>query len=347
MKKIVTVVGARPQFIKAAPVSQKLKGKCKEILIHTGQHFDKDMSDIFFEELNMSKPDYNLGISSSNHGEMTARMLEKLEEIFLSIIPDLVLLYGDTNSTLAAALAASKLHFPIAHIEAGPRTYDRHQPEEVNRVFTDYVSTIKFCPTFQSVENLKLENISEGSYYVGDVMYDSSLYAKNKSSQCSKILEDLNILPKAYSVATIHRAEHTKDPLVLQEIITYLHHQDSLVIFPIHPRTRQAIKSFGINTHDLKIIPPLGYLDMTQLVSNAKQVITDSGGLPKEAYFYKVPCITVGNHTPWPETITSGWNRLWTNPFYNSPRLEIADYGDGNASKKIVEAIEDFFNHNS
>lgn len=343
-KTIITVVGARPQFIKVAPVSHQLKEKCKEILIHTGQHFDKSMSDVFFEELNISKPTYNLGISGRNHGEMTARMLEKLEEIFLEIKPDLVLLYGDTNSTLAGALAASKLHLPIAHVEAGPRTYDRRQPEEVNRVMTDYVSTLRFCPTFQSVENLKLENMREGTYHVGDVMYDSALYAREKATQWSKILENLDLLPGTYSVATIHRAEHTDNPDILQKIMNYLHQQAPSVIFPMHPRTRQAIQSYQIYTHDLKIISPLGYLDMTSLVSNAKQVITDSGGLPKEAYFHKVPCITIGDYTPWPETITAGWNRLWTEQNYKAPRSEIADYGDGNAARKIAEIIEKFLN---
>jgi UDP-GlcNAc3NAcA epimerase len=343
-KKVVTVVGARPQFIKVAPVSQELRKHHTEILIHTGQHFDAQMSDVFFDELNIPEPDYHLGVSGGSHGAMTAKMLEKLEELFLKISPELVLLYGDTNSTLAAALAASKLHIPIAHVESGPRTYDRCQPEEINRSFTDYVSSIRFCPTFQSVENLKLENMSHGTYHVGDVMYDSALFAREKASKQSKILEKLKLKNNDYIVATIHRAEHTTDRIILEKIIAYLKKQPFPVIFPIHPRTSHAINTFGINTAGLNIISPLGYLDMTWLVSNARQVITDSGGLPKEAYFHKVPCITIGEYTPWPETVSAGWNRLWTQTDYQHPRSDISDYGDGNASKKIVSILNNFLN---
>lgn len=343
VKTIVTVVGARPQFIKLAPVSHELRKHFNEILIHTGQHFDPTMSDVFFQELNIPNPDYSLGISGGNHGAMTAKMLEKLEEKFILLKPDLVLLYGDTNSTFAGAIAASKLHIPIAHIEAGPRTYDRRQPEEVNRVFTDYVSTLRFCPTFKSIDNLKLENLTQGVFHVGDVMYDCALYAKNKASQESKILEELHLRSKDYIVSTIHRAEHTSSPDILRKVISYLQMQKEPVVFPIHPRTAQVIKSFGLNIEGLKVIPPLGYIDMTWLVSNAKQVITDSGGLPKEAYFHKVPCITVGEYSPWPETIAAGWNRLWTEEAYMPPRKDIADYGDGTASRKIVEVLKGFF----
>ena len=341
-KKIVTIVGARPQFIKVAPVSKELRKYHQEILVHTGQHFDAGMSDVFFEELNIPTPDYHLGISGGNHGQMTARMLEKIEELFIQEKPDLVLLYGDTNSTLAAALAASKLHLPIAHIESGPRTYDRRQPEEVNRVFTDYVSAIRFCPTFQSLENLKMENMEKNSFHVGDVMYDSALYAREQALKGSTILEQHNLVPGNYSVATIHRAEHTSDRQTIEKIINYLKNQNTLVIFPIHPRTRQIVQSYELNLDPLKVIEPLGYLDMTWLVANAAQVITDSGGLPKEAYFHSVPCITIGNYTPWPETIAAGWNRLWTDEQYHSPQVPIVDYGKGDASKKIVEILNDF-----
>lgn len=341
-KKIITIVGARPQFIKVAPVSKELRKYHNEILVHTGQHFDAGMSDIFFEELSIPKPDYHLGISGGTHGSMTAKMLEKIEEIFLQESPDLVLLYGDTNSTLAAALAASKLHLPIAHIESGPRTYDRRQPEEVNRVFTDYVSALRFCPTFQSLENLKLENMEDSSFHVGDVMYDSALYARSKASKSSKVLEKYNLTPGAYTIATIHRAEHTNDGQTLDRILKFLKNQDTPVIFPMHPRTRQAIQSYDLNLDNLVVIDPLGYLDMTWLTANAAQVITDSGGLPKEAYFHQVPCITIGDYTPWPETIAAGWNRLWSEDTYVTPRSPIEDYGDGNAAQKIVGILNDF-----
>lgn len=343
MKTILTVVGARPQFIKIAPVSRELRKSFREILIHTGQHFDQGMSDIFFQELEIPTPDYSLGISGGNHGEMTARMLEKIEAKILEIKPDLMLLYGDTNSTFAAAIAAAKLHIPIAHIESGPRTYDRLQPEEVNRVFTDYVSEIRFCPTYKSVENLKLENICDGVFHVGDVMYDCALYAREKAAKNSKILDDLQLTPKSYSVATVHRAEHTSNPETLKKVIDFLKAQDGLVVFPMHPRTSKAVEAYGISTDGLKVIPPLGYIDITWLVANSKQVITDSGGLPKEAYFHQVPCITIGEYSPWPETIEAGWNRLWTESEYSSPRKDVTDYGDGKAAQKIVEILKKYF----
>lgn len=340
MKTILTVVGARPQFIKIAPVSRELRKHFKEVLVHTGQHFDHEMSDVFFEELEIPTPDYSLGISGGKHGEMTARMLEKIEEKIFEVKPDMLLLYGDTNSTFAAAIAASKLHIPIAHIESGPRTYDRKQPEEVNRVFTDYVSQIRFCPTYQSVENLKIENIDQDVFHVGDVMYDCALYARDKASKDSKILEELQLESQGYVVTTVHRAEHTSSPDILKKVIGYLQEQEELVVFPMHPRTVKGVEAYGINTDGLTIIPPLGYIDMTWLVANAKLVITDSGGLPKEAYFHKVPCITIGEYSPWPETIEAGWNRLWSEQNYISPRRDVPDYGEGNSAQKIVEILK-------
>jgi UDP-GlcNAc3NAcA epimerase len=342
-KTIFTVVGARPQFIKAAPVCRQIRKHFTEILVHTGQHFDASMSDIFFDELGIPQPDYNLGIHGSSHGAMTAQMLESIENLLLEIKPDMVLLYGDTNSTMAAALAASKLHFPIAHIEAGPRTFDRKQPEEVNRVFTDYVSVLKFCPTKQSLKNLQAEQMGEGAYHVGDVMYDAALYARDKASQHSRILDQLKLGAKKYSVATIHRQEHTGAKEDLSKIIAYLNARSCPVILPLHPRTKKAIEHHQIDLGDIKVIDPLGYLDMTWLIANAQEVITDSGGVPKEAYFHGVPCTTIGNYTPWPETVAKGWNRLWSSDTWLEPRMNIDDYGDGNAAKKIAWHIEEYF----
>ncbi|AIF82020.1 UDP-N-acetylglucosamine 2-epimerase [endosymbiont of Acanthamoeba sp. UWC8] len=342
-KKIFSIIGARPQFIKAAAVSRVLRTRYNEILVHTGQHFDKNMSEIFFKELEIPAPDYNLGISGSTHGRMTAQMMEKIEELLLKIQPDLVLLYGDTNSTLAGALTASKLHIPIAHVEAGPRTYDKRQPEEVNRVITDHLSSINFCPTLQSVKNLKTENIINNVFHVGDVIYDSSLFAFNKAQTSSHILKKLGLSNKEYILATIHRAEHTNDPKVLSDIVTYLRSQPKVVVWPIHPRTKQAVTKWNISLEGLVICEPIGYIDFTWLTANAAYIITDSGGLPKEAYFHRVPCITIGDYTPWPETIKAGWNRLWTQDDWKNPRQDIRDYGSGKASHLILQHIINFF----
>ncbi len=339
-KIIFTVVGARPQFIKAAPVCREIRKHFREILVHTGQHFDPSMSDVFFDELDIPKPNYNLGIHGSSHGAMTARMLESIETLLQEVKPHMVLLYGDTNSTLAAALAASKLNIPIAHIEAGPRTFDRKQPEEVNRVFTDYVSALKFCPTKQSLINLHAEQMAEGAFHVGDVMYDAALYAREKAAKKSQILNELKLEVGKYVVATVHRQEHTGTREDLAKIVSYLNACSYPVILPMHPRTRKACEDHKIDLGPIKVIDPLGYLDMTWLVANAHEVITDSGGLPKEAYFHGVPCTTIGNYTPWPETVERGWNRLWTEGEWKEPRQKISDYGDGRASEIIVSHIK-------
>ena len=341
MIKVLTIVGARPQFIKASPVSHALaQANFHEVLIHTGQHFDAMMSDVFFDELAIPKPAYNLEVSNLGHGAMTGRMLEKVEAVLLHEKPDCVLIYGDTNSTLAGALAAAKLHIPIAHVEAGLRSFNRHMPEEINRVMSDHVSTFLFCPTQTAVNNLKNEGITKGVFAVGDVMYDTTLAAISRAQTRSHILKTLNLTPRTYSVATIHRAENTDHPKRFEQVLTWLEEQaiKQPLIMPIHPRTRQRIDARGIALKGIHLIDPLGYLDMTQLAHNAHAIFTDSGGLQKEAYFHRVPCVTLRDETEWVETIDAGWNRLWTTPTYNA-RTEITDYGQGHAATAIATTL--------
>lgn len=338
---ILTIVGARPQFIKAARVSHALIAKgLSEILVHTGQHFDVGMSAVFFEELGIPTPAYNLEVSSLSHGAMTGQMIEKLEEVMLTEKPDIVLVYGDTNSTMAGALAAAKLHIPIAHVEAGLRSFNRRMPEEINRVVTDHLSTLLFCPTKTAVVNLASEGITAGVHAVGDVMYDATLAAVMRAS-CSGILQALSLTPKTYAVATIHRAENTDDPERFVRMLAWLEEAASStpIVMPTHPRTRKLIASLGASPKGVRFIDPLGYIDMTRLVQEAAAVFTDSGGLQKEAYFHRVPCVTLRNETEWVETVRAGWNRLWTVCNYAVPRRDIHDYGDGHAAELIVELI--------
>lgn len=307
--KILTVIGARPQFIKAAAVSNKLRENHQEILIHTGQHYDNNMSDIFFEELEIPKPNYNLNIGSGNHGYQTGKMLEELEKIYLSESPDIVLVYGDTNSTLAAALAASKLLIPIAHIEAGLRSFNMNMPEEQNRVLTDHISKYLFAPTETAIKNLKNENIINNVYNTGDVMFDAIKLFKEKALKTSSVLKNNNIIPNEYILSTIHRAENTNSINKLKNIIDALNEYNKSIVLPLHPRTLKFIKDYGlkINTN-IKIINPVGYLDMINLENNAKKIVTDSGGVQKEAYFLQKPCITMRDETEWLETVENGWN---------------------------------------
>jgi UDP-N-acetylglucosamine 2-epimerase len=313
--KILTVVGARPQFIKLAPLSKILRENgINEIIVHTGQHYDENMNDLFFKELEIPEPDYNLGIGSGSHGEQTGRMLIEIEKIILKENPDLVIVYGDTNSTLAGALAASKLHIKLAHVEAGLRSFNKRMPEEINRVLTDHVSDILFCPTQTAVENLKNEGITNGVYLVGDLMFDALLHFSKISDMKSNILERLNIKPKEYYLATIHRAENTDNYERLKNILTAFSKLDEMVVFPIHPRTRKMINYYGLDglleNDNVKVIDPVGYLDMLKLEKNAKAILTDSGGVQKEAFWLKVPCITLRDETEWIETVNLGWNRL-------------------------------------
>jgi UDP-N-acetylglucosamine 2-epimerase len=327
--KILTVVGARPQFIKLAPLSKILRENgINEIIVHTGQHYDENMNDLFFKELEIPEPDYNLGIGSGNHGEQTGRMLIEIEKIILKEKPELVIVYGDTNSTLAGALAASKLHIKLAHVEAGLRSFNKRMPEEINRVLTDHVSDILFCPTQTAVENLKNEGITNGVYLVGDVMFDALLHFSKISDMKSNILERLNIKPKEYYLVTIHRAENTDNYERLKNILIAFSKMDEIVVFPIHPRTRKMINYYGLSdlleNNNVKVIDPVGYLDMLKLEKNAKAILTDSGGVQKEAFWLKVPCITLRDETEWIETVNLGWNRLV-----------------GSNVEKILEAVRD------
>lgn len=341
MAKIFTVVGARPQFIKAAPVSHALaEAGLDEVLVHTGQHFDALMSDVFFEELDIPKPAHNLEVNSLGHGAMTGRMLEKLEQTMLLERPDMVLIYGDTNSTVAGALAASKLHIPVAHVEAGLRSFNRRMPEEINRVIADHVSALLFCPTQTAVANLAAEGIAKGVHAVGDVMFDTTLAAVKRAEGRSTIIETHGLASGNYAVATIHRAENTDDPARFARVMAWLEAAagDRKVVMPVHPRTRKLMTERGVLPAGIQLIDPIGYLDMARLLSQSAAVFTDSGGLQKEAYFHRVPCVTLRDETEWVETIEAGWNRLWTNDNY-APRREIPDYGAGQSSQMIANLL--------
>jgi UDP-GlcNAc3NAcA epimerase len=316
--KVVTVVGARPQFIKAAAVSRVIRDdhvdRISEVLVHTGQHYDENMSKVFFEELDIPHPNYNLCIAGGHHGEMTGRMLAAIEKVLQAERPDWVLLYGDTNSTLAGALAAVKLHIPVAHVEAGLRSFNMRMPEEVNRILTDRISTLLFCPTPTAVKNLKAEGVVKGVHNVGDVMYDVALYYRDRARDSSDILDRLSLRAGEFALATCHRAENTDDPIRLREICLGLSEVGSIlpVVFPIHPRTRRLITENGLQQHLLHItvIEPVPFFDMVALEQAARIILTDSGGVQKEAFFYGVPCITMRDETEWVETVDSGANHL-------------------------------------
>lgn len=341
--KVVTIVGARPQFVKAAAVSRAIAARTnlEEVLVHTGQHFDANMSDIFFQELQIPEPRYNLGIQGGGHGAMTGRMLERIEDVILNENPEMLLVYGDTNSTIAGALAAAKLHVPVAHIEAGLRSFNRRMPEETNRVLTDHISTLLLCPTELAVRNLAAEGIENGVHQVGDVMFDATLHARRVAAGKSDIRTRLGVEGISYSVATVHRAENTNDPNTFKEVIDYLKKAalQRAVVLPVHPRTRAAADRFGIGFEGLITSEPLSYMDMTCLVAGADEVLTDSGGLQKEAYFHRKPCITLRDETEWMETIEAGWNRLWKHSDTYAEQREIKEYGNGNAAERVVDIL--------
>lgn len=350
MKKILTVVGARPQFIKIAPVSKILRKHFKEILVHTGQHYDILMSEVFFNQLNIPMPDVNLNVGSASHAKQTSAILQGIEIILIDEKPDLVLLYGDTNSTLAAALSTVKMHIPIAHIEAGLRDIDLLQPEEVNRRITDLISDYLFTPSLTASENLYKENIHNGVVFVGDVMYDAIIQNLKAAEEYSSILYDYNLSSDAYYLATIHRPHNTDNPKVLKSIINAFNKLDKPVLFPVHPRTKKIMDSMVINSTNLVITCPLDYFDFLKAELYAYKIITDSGGVQKEAYLIKKPCVTIDYTSPWVETISDGWNIL-----SDSSSEAIIDavsksngspyhsnwYGDGHAAEKIVSYLRE------
>jgi len=310
---IVSIVGARPQFIKCAAVSREIRKDNTEILVHTGQHYDPGMSDVFFEELKIPKPNYNLGIGSGPHGKQTGEILAKVESVLLREEPELVIVYGDTNSTLAGALAAVKLHIPVAHVEAGLRSFDRTMPEEINRIVTDHIADLLFCPTENAVRLLDKEGITHGVHLVGDVMADVLEFNKALAERNSCIIDTLGLKPRNYFVVTIHRPSNTDSPDALSSIIRALGQANLPVVFPVHPRTLKYLDEYGLlgrMPQHVKITEPLGYLDMIQLMDNAKKILTDSGGVQKEAYMLGIPCITLRKNTEWVETLCDGWNVL-------------------------------------
>jgi UDP-GlcNAc3NAcA epimerase len=346
--KVLTVVGARPQFIKAAPVSRALRSAGhQEILVHTGQHYDHNMSEIFFNEMGIPTPDYNLRVGSSSHARQTGEMLIQLEELMQLHRPEWVLVYGDTNSTLAGALAAVKLQLPIAHVEAGLRSFNRTMPEEHNRVLTDHCAEILFCPTQTAVNLLAREGLTKKVFFVGDTMYDAVLHFADVATQRSRILEILNINSGCYLLATVHRPYNTDIPENLSAIFSALADLDEIVIFPIHPRTRQRLPDNP--TANVRLIDPVGYLDMLMLEQNARMILTDSGGIQKEAYFFKVPCLTLRPETEWIETLEGGWNiivgadhaRILQGVGESRPQSEpLQLFGDGHAAEKILHHLQ-------
>jgi UDP-GlcNAc3NAcA epimerase len=376
--KIVTIVGARPQFIKAAAVNRAIKifnrdrshsrNAVREILVHTGQHYDYLMDKVFFEELRLPKPHYHLGVGSGSHARQTGLMLERIEAVLEKEKPEVVIVYGDTNSTLAGALTAAKLNISVAHVEAGLRSYNRIMPEEINRLLTDHLSDLLFCPTAQAVENLLKEGIKDGRRNVvkrvGDVMYDSILYYSKIAEKRSTILKDLGLLTANdsrltnYYLATLHRAENTDDPKRLKSIFRALKEigKDIPVILPLHPRTKKMMETYHLpgEAKGIKWVDPVSYLDMLKLEKNAKAILTDSGGVQKEAYWFRVPCFTLREETEWIETLESGWNILVgtrTKRIVEAIKQRLGRkrtptgikiFGDGKASEKIVQIL---FNH--
>ncbi len=349
--KIVSVVGARPQFIKAAQVSREIRKRHEEIMVHTGQHYDPPMSANFFDELKIPQPDYNLGVGSGTHAEQTGQMVVGVEKILIEKRPELVLVYGDTNSTLAGGLAAVKVHVPVAHVEAGLRSFNTKMPEEVNRILVDRISSLLFCPTKTSVENLEKEGITKGVHLVGDVMYDAALHNKELAGR-STILKELELEERSYLLVTVHRPSNTDERQNLEDIVDALISCREEVVFPAHPRTLKCLKEYGLQAkldEAIKLIEPAGYMDFTCLAMNAKKILTDSGGVQKEAYFHGVPCITLREETEWVETVDDGWNIL-----VGADKKKILEaiksfkpggerresYGDGNASEKIANIIE-------
>jgi len=351
--KVASIVGARPQFIKAAPLDKELRELCQHVLIHTGQHYDYAMSAVFFDELKIPEPHYNLGVGSASHGRQTGEMLIRIEETLTDEQPDCVVVYGDTNSTLAGALAAVKQHFPVAHVEAGLRSFNRSMPEEINRVLVDHVASLLYCPTETARSNLAREGIAGGVFNFGDVMYDAVLQSIEVVDSTSRILASLGLAPRSYLLATIHRPANTDNEQNLSGILGALASTDEVVVFPAHPRTGQAMERFGLDLpSNVRLLEPVSYLDMLALEKNARLILTDSGGVQKEAYFFGVPCVTLREETEWVETTERGWNLLvgasephiaeairHFQPQGERPQV----FGDGKASRRIALHLQSVF----
>jgi UDP-N-acetylglucosamine 2-epimerase len=348
--KIASIIGARPQFIKMAPLCRAFKEHqdLQHIIIHTDQHYDYNMSKVFFDELEIPSPDYHLEVGSGTHGYQTGEMIKRIEDVLIKESPDWVVVYGDTNSTLAGALSAAKTSIPVAHVEAGLRSFNKSMPEEINRVLTDHVAALLFCPTETAIENLKKEGITQGIHLVGDIMYDSVLYNVRLAENRSHILEDLHLKPRGYVLVTVHRAENTDQSDRLKHIFSALEKivlNGMKVIVPLHPRTRKNLEALKVSFDNLQAIEPVSYLDMLVLEKQAKTIITDSGGIQKEAFFFKVPCITLRRETEWVETVKSGWNVLvdtdehkivsCTKGFSSVSHSGKETFGDGRAAEKI------------
>nr|WP_294858265.1 UDP-N-acetylglucosamine 2-epimerase (non-hydrolyzing) [uncultured Fluviicola sp.] len=350
--KIVTILGARPQFIKASAVSFLFGSHFDEILVHTGQHYDANMSDVFFNELGIPKPSHHLTIGSGSHGAMTGAMLTAIETVLLEEKPDFVMVYGDTNSTLAGALAASKLLIPVIHVEAGLRSFNKAMPEEQNRILTDHISDILFAPTQTAIQNLKNEGIVKGVHLVGDVMYDGILHFTEIAKKKSTILSDLDLPEKQFILCTIHRAENTNNRERLKAIFNGLNAAKELIVLPLHPRTRKYIAEYGISIAEhIRLIDPVGYLDMIRLESAAKKIVTDSGGVQKEAFFLEVPCVTLRDETEWIETVENGWNVMVGTDEkkiveailnFKPDSIPQKHFGSGNAAQMMIEKIKEY-----
>ena len=362
--KILTVVGARPQFVKAAMVSHAIikhnaadaGDPIEELILHTGQHYDENMSEIFFSQMGIPRPAIQLNCGGGTHGAMTGKMLAEIEQALIEHKPDWMLVYGDTDSTLAGALAAAKLHIPVAHVEAGLRSFNKAMPEELNRICTDHVSDLLLCPTTEAMRQLSKEGIADGVYHVGDVMYDAAKVFGELADQKSTMLHDLKLVDKGYFLVTCHRAENTDAPVRLRAIfdaLCELHRTEFPVVLPLHPRTRNCLAKIGMepDTLPIKLLPPTSFLDMVALEKHAVAILTDSGGVQKEAYFNGVPCVTLRDETEWVETVSSGWNTLVgadkakimsvANSMREgkNDRSPIPDYGDGHAAEKVVKLL--------
>lgn len=355
-KRILTVVGARPQFVKAAMLSRAIARSdgIDEVVVHTGQHFDPNMSDVFFSDLDMAAPRYNLGIGGGSHGQNTGRMLQAVEEVLLAETPDCVVVYGDTDSTLAGALAAAKLHIPVAHVEAGLRSFNRRMPEEINRVLTDHVANLLFAPTAIAVQNLRAEGIrGDNVLRVGDIMFDAALHFGARAEQCSGVLKTSGIKSKEYVLLTVHRPSNTDDRERLESILLRLAAAVHTVVWPLHPRTRERIAEFGLQVpQNVRVIDPVGYLDMVMLEKHAVLIATDSGGVQKEAYFHGVPCVTLRDETEWVELVEVGANRLAGRdlegfgealriiPEFPTAGAHDRLYGEGRAAELILAGLQ-------